>query len=86
MAGDFMKFNVWVTIGLKKGIIDPEGINTKKALELLGFSKISDVKTLKVFEITVDAPDKEAARSEIDKMCMKLLANPVINDYTVAFR
>ncbi len=75
-----------VTIGLKKGIIDPEGLNTKKALELLGFSSVVDVGTSKVFEITVDALNKEAARVEIDKMCVKLLCNPVVNEYTVAFR
>ncbi len=81
-----MKCCALVTIGLKKGILDPEGLNTKKALELLGFSSVVDVATSKVFEITVDAPSKEVALAEIDKMCVKLLCNPVVNEYTVTFR
>ncbi|RLG15252.1 MAG: phosphoribosylformylglycinamidine synthase PurS protein [Candidatus Nanohalarchaeota archaeon] len=81
-----MKYCALVTIGLKKGILDPEGLNTKKALELLGFSSVVDVAISKVFEITVDAPSKEVARAEIDKMCMRLLYNPVVNEYTVTFR
>jgi len=81
-----MKCCALVTIGLKKGILDPEGLNTKKALELLGFSSVVDVATSKVFEITVDVASKEAACAEIDKMCLKLLCNPVVNEYTVTFR
>ncbi|MFH1432707.1 MAG: phosphoribosylformylglycinamidine synthase subunit PurS [archaeon] len=80
-----MKYNAFVTIRLKKGILDPEGLNTKKALELLGFSAVSDVRTSKVFEITLDAPSKDAAKAQIDSMCMRLLINPVVNDYTVRF-
>lgn len=85
-VGDLMKYNVLVTIGLKKGILDPEGLNTKKALELLEFSTVQDVKTSKGFEITLDASSEGAARAEIDKMCLKLLTNPVVNDYSVTFR
>ena len=81
-----MKCCALVTIGLKKGILDPEGLNTKKALELLGFSSVVDVATSKVFEITVDVESKEDALAEIDKMCTKLLCNPVVNEYTVTFR
>ena len=81
-----MKCCALVTIGLKKGILDPEGLNTKKALELLGFSSVVDVATSKVFEITVDVESKEDALAEIDKMCLKLLCNPVVNEYTVTFR
>ena len=81
-----MKYAALVTIGLKEGIVDPEGQNTKKALDLLGFSNVSEVKVSKAFEITLDAKDKETAKAQIDSMCMKLLTNPVVNNYTVKFR
>jgi phosphoribosylformylglycinamidine synthase PurS subunit len=80
-----MKFDALVTIRLKKGILDPEGLNTKKVLDLLGFSSVSDVKTSKLFKITLDAQNIHDAKAEIDSMCMKLLSNPVIHDYTVNF-
>ncbi len=81
-----MKYAALVTIGLKEGIVDPEGQNTKKALDLLGFSNVSEVKVSKAFEITLDAEDEKTAKAQIDSMCMKLLTNPVVNNYTVKFR
>jgi len=71
-----------IKIELKKGVADPEGQNTKKALELLGFSGISTVKTVKTFQIELDA-GPESAQSVGEEMCRKLLANPVIQNFRV---
>lgn len=71
-----------IKIELKKGVADPEGQNTKKALELLGFSGISTVKTVKTFQIELDA-SPESAQSVGEEMCRKLLANPVIQNFRV---
>lgn len=71
-----------IKIELKKGVADPEGQNTKKALELLGFSGISTVKTVKTFQIELDA-DPKSAQSVGEEMCRKLLANPVIQNFHV---
>lgn len=71
-----------VRIELKEGVADPEGRNTQKALELLGFSSITDVRSVKVFEISLDEPESEA-RKHVEEMCKRLLANPVIHKYSI---
>lgn len=71
-----------VKIKLKKGVADPEGANTKKTLELLGFD-VADVKSAKIFEIHLGTEDIEEAKQKVEEMCEKLLANPVIHDYSI---
>lgn len=71
-----------IRIELKHGVADPEGENTKKALELLGFKGIKSVKTVKHFEIELDM-DAAQAKAATEEMCRKLLANPVIQSYRV---
>jgi len=72
-----------VEIRLKKGIVDPEGKNIKKALNLLQFHEVKNVKVAKVFEIEMEGDDERKAMERIDAMCRRLLANPVINDYKI---
>jgi phosphoribosylformylglycinamidine synthase len=74
-----------VRVELKKGVADPEGKNTLKALELLGFEGIGDVKTVKVFEIEMVGSAGEAEK-KVQEMCEKLLANPVIHNYSVKLK
>lgn len=71
-----------VRVELKKGVADPEGKNTLKALELLGFEGLKDVKTVKVFDIYMDGSPGEAEK-RVDEMCRRLLANPVIHNYSI---
>ncbi len=63
-----------VRIDLKEGVLDAEGKNTLKALGLLGF-EVESVKTSKLFRITTD--------DDVEAMCERLLANPVIHDFSV---
>lgn len=72
-----------VTIDLKKGVADPEGAQTKKALALLGFDNVVEVKSLKTFRIELAEEDKDAALSVLEDICKKLLVNPVIQEYTI---
>ena len=74
-----------IRIELKPGVADPEGKNTKKALELLGFNDIKGVRSIKMFEIEMDA-DPVVACKECEEMCRKLLANPVIQKFRVDLR
>ncbi len=74
-----------VYIELKEGVADPEGEATKKALRLLGFRKVKNVSSRKVFRIEIDAKSKEEAEKEIREMCEKLLANPVIQKYRIVW-
>ncbi len=80
-----MTIEVDVAIKLKHGVADPEGENTKKALNLLGFRDVRRVKTAKTFRIEIE-PEKgneEEVKQEVEEMCRKLLANPVIHDYEI---
>ncbi len=75
-----------VQIHLKKGVADPEGGNTLKALKLLGFDSAVDVKSARLFEISLEEDDPDKAKQIVEEMCRKLLANPVIHDYTISLK
>ncbi|MCX8174374.1 MAG: phosphoribosylformylglycinamidine synthase subunit PurS [Thermoplasmata archaeon] len=77
------KYTVEVKVELKKGVTDPEGENTKKALALLGFNAIESVRSLRVYELMVSAETKEKAIAIAEESCRKLLANPVIHNYKI---
>jgi len=73
-----------VQVHLKKGVADPEGSNTLKALKLLGFDSAVEVKSARLFEITIEEDDVDKAKAMVEEMCQKLLANPVIHDYSIS--
>jgi phosphoribosylformylglycinamidine synthase len=74
---------VQVQIRLKKGVADPEGDNTLKALNLLGFKGLSAVHSAKLFEIELEGENREMVKEQVEEMCRRLLANPVIQDYRI---
>jgi len=76
-------FEVEVKVKLKKGISDPEGFNTLKALHLLGFDNIKEAKTIRIFNLMIDETDRVSIRKDVEKMCKRLLTNPVIHDYEI---
>lgn len=76
-----MKARVHVT--LKDGVLDPQGKAIANALEALGFEGINQVRQGKVIEIDIAESDPKKARLAIGRMCDKLLANTVIEDYTI---
>jgi phosphoribosylformylglycinamidine synthase len=76
-------FEARIDITHRPGILDPQGANIERALPALGYDNVGDVTVGKVITLTVDAPDEHAAGAQVDEMCRRLLANPVIEDYTV---
>ena len=76
-------FEAKVTITLKKGISDPEGANTLKALHLLGFDNVKSTKTIRTFDIIIDGKDKSSIEKDVEQMCQRLLINPVIHNYKI---
>ena len=76
-------FEVKVRIKLKKGISDPEGFNTLKALHLLGFNNVTEAKTIRVFDLKINSKNKKNVKEDVEKMCQRLLTNPVIHDYEI---
>ena len=77
-------FDVRVTVSLKKGVSDPEGKNTEKALHLLGFEQVKEVTTLRVFDIQIDKDNENEVKDSVEQMCQRLLTNPVIHDYNIS--
>ncbi|MDF5754435.1 phosphoribosylformylglycinamidine synthase subunit PurS [Spongiactinospora sp. TRM90649] len=74
-----------VDVMLKPEILDPQGQAIARALPRLGFSGVASVRQGKRFEIELDGPADDAALADIRKLAETLLANPVIEDFTVRF-
>ena len=70
-----------IYIVLKKTVADPQGLTIKHALESLGYKDLTDVRIGKLVIIRLNFKDKIRAKKEINEMCKKLLANPIIEDY-----
>ena len=68
-----------IYVSLKEGVDDPEGNNITKTLHLLGFKDISKVRVSKMYVMEMENYDEK----KLDEICIKLLANPVINDYKI---
>jgi phosphoribosylformylglycinamidine synthase subunit PurS len=71
-----------IVVRLRPGILDPQGTTLQRALEGLGFPEVRDLRVGKVLDLTLDETNVARARQRLDDMCRKLLANPVIEDYT----
>ena len=76
-----MKIKVIVT--LKNGVLDPQGKAIQQTLNGMNFNNVKEVRQGKFFEIEVNENDESNAKSLVDDMCKKLLANLVIEDYKI---
>jgi len=76
-----MKAKLHIT--LKNGVLDPQGKAVQNALASLGFDGVSGVRQGKFIELDLDETDREKAREAVDAMCRQLLANTVIENYTI---
>ena len=76
-----MKIKVIVT--LKNGVLDPQGKVIQQTLNGMNFPNVSDVRQGKYFEIDVKENDENKAKTQVEDMCKKLLANLVIEDYKI---
>ena len=74
---------VRVLVRLKPGILDVQGAAVKRALVGLGFAEVADLRVGKVIDVELDAATAEDARARVSEMCRQLLANPVLEDYTI---
>ncbi|MDI9394100.1 MAG: phosphoribosylformylglycinamidine synthase subunit PurS [Euryarchaeota archaeon] len=77
-----MQYQATVTIEQKAGMLDPEGTTARRALGHLGYA-VESVKTAKKYEIVFKAESAEVAMQKVDEMCQKLIANPIIHNYTI---
>ena len=76
-----MKIKVIVT--LKNGVLDPQGTAIQQTLNGMTFDNVSEVRQGKYFDIEVNESDESKAKSQVEEMCKKLLANLVIEDYKI---
>ena len=73
-----------VTVTLKNGVLDPQGKAIEGALGSLGFHGVGGIRQGKVFDLELATADRAKAESDLKAMCEKLLANTVIENYTIA--
>ncbi len=76
-----MKAKVHVT--LKEGVLDPQGKAVRHALGSLGFGGVEGVRQGKFIEIDLEETDAAKARGDVEAMCRQLLANTVIEKYSI---
>ena len=76
-----MKIKVIVT--LKNGVLDPQGKAIQQTLNGMSFSNVEEVRQGKFFEININENDETKAKSQVEDMCKKLLANLVIENYKI---
>jgi phosphoribosylformylglycinamidine synthase len=72
-----------VVITLKKTIMDAQGQTVEKALHNLGYEGVHNLRMGKFIEMEVNGAPEERLASQLDEMCRKLLANPIIEDFRV---
>ena len=75
-------YKVKILVTLRKTILDPQGKAVESSLKSLGYDKITDTRIGKFVELQVDAGSREEAGEIAENACRKLLANPVMEDYT----
>ncbi|WP_147803171.1 phosphoribosylformylglycinamidine synthase subunit PurS [Alkalicoccus halolimnae] len=76
-----MTFDVTVYITWKEGVLDPQGAAVTESLHKLGYDGVEGVSISKMMKVRLQA-EKDNVEQQVVEMCEKLLANPVIEDYT----
>lgn len=72
-----------IHVYLKPGVLDPQGAAVAGALKNLGFDEVENARQGKLIELDLSGEDADAARARVEEMCKKLLANPVIENFSV---
>ena len=72
-----------IHVGLKPGVLDPQGRAIARSLGDLGFSEVTEARQGKVIELDLSGEDIPAAETRVKEMCEKLLANTVIESYSI---
>jgi phosphoribosylformylglycinamidine synthase subunit PurS len=78
-----MRFSFEVLVSLKPGLSDPQGKAVASALPALGWTNVSGVRVGKHIALEVDADDEPSARAQVEEMAIRLLSNPVIEDFRI---
>lgn len=76
-------FEARIEVGHRPGILDPQGGVIERALPALGYANVSEVRVGKSIRLRVEAGDEQAAKAQVEEMCVRLLSNPVIEDFDI---
>ena len=71
-----------VLVRPKEGILDPQGEAVRGSLQKLGFA-VDSVRVGRVIDVELDADDEAEVRSQVERMCSELLANPLIESFQI---
>ena len=74
-------FKVSVYVTPKRGVVDPQGAVVERALPGLGHTNAGNIRVGRYITLEVQGGDLDQAKAEVDDMCRRLLANPIIEDY-----
>jgi phosphoribosylformylglycinamidine synthase len=77
-----MMFRSRIRVTLRTSILDPQGKAVEHAVRTLGVDGVSDIRMGKYVELKVESPTESEARKTTDEVCRRLLANPVMEDYS----
>ena len=81
-----MRFEAQVEVTHLPGVLDPQGATVERALPALGYTNVSDVRIGKSIRLVVDAESEAEARTQVEEMCERILANPVIEAYSITLQ
>lgn len=76
-------FKVKIEVKLKSVVLDPQGKAVLSALKNLGYNEVNDTRVGKLIELSITDDSRESVQRKTEQMCQKLLANPVIEDYSL---
>ena len=79
-------FSARVLVSLRPSVLDPAGEATRAAAYRLGVDGISKLRIGKAVEVELEAPDAQSARQQLELLSDRLLANPVIEDWTLELK
>jgi phosphoribosylformylglycinamidine synthase len=79
-------FHSNVTVTLRKSILDPQGKAVEHAVHSLGFTAVQNLRIGKSIEFSVESSTQEEAERITEEVCKKLLANPVMEDYSLSVK
>ncbi len=75
------RYQARIYVTLRPSVLDPAGVAVRSGLQQLGYTGVEDVRVGKYVELSLEAANETEARTQLDGMCDRLLANPVIENY-----
>jgi phosphoribosylformylglycinamidine synthase len=70
-----------IRVTLKEGVLDPQGTTLNRSLENIGYKGLKEVRMGKLIQLTLDLNDRAQAKELVEELCLKVLTNPVIEQY-----